>query len=155
MQTEIIRPSKPRVSTLSSRPSRENRKARSHSVSISDSLTALRKRLMAHWRIGCASFRSFRGHIALQSAKREGWLDVGPACQTLDGHLQPNKRTLARAEGIENFRSNYGWADNVDLRVFLMGFDAGERYSTMSQDHQNIPEKGQTPKELDSCDQLS
>jgi len=110
---------------------------------------------MAHWRIGCASFRSFRGHIGLQSAKREGWLDVGPACQVLDGHLQPNERTLARAEGIEKLRSKYGWADTVDLRVFLMGFDVGEKYSTMSQDHQNIPEKDQTPKEPDSCDQFS
>jgi hypothetical protein len=39
-----------------------------------------------------------------------------------------NKRTLARAEGIRMFLSNHLWADTLDLRTFLDGFEAGEEY---------------------------
>lgn len=76
-----------------------------------------------------AAFRSFRGHIRIQSATVGGRVDLGCAVQLEDGCYQANTRTLARAAGIEKLQAIHRWVDIVDLRIFLMGFEAGEEYS--------------------------
>lgn len=75
-----------------------------------------------------AAFRSFRGHIRIQSATAGGRVDLGPAVQLEDGCYQANTRTLARAAGIEKLQATHRWVDIVDLRIFLMGFEWGEEY---------------------------
>jgi hypothetical protein len=39
-----------------------------------------------------------------------------------------NTGTLALAACIESLSATYPWADIVDLRILLIGFDAGERW---------------------------
>ena len=78
------------------------------------------------------AFRSFCGHIRIQSSTSGGRVDLGPALQVRSGQFQPNERTQARARGIEKLRAIHPWADIVDLRIFLMGFDAGAEFCTDS-----------------------
>lgn len=94
------------------------------------------RRIAAKWRflewnclrIWCGAFRSLIGHIESQSARVPFSVDFGPALQVgANGQYQPNERTLARALCTEKLRAIYPWVDTVDLRVFLMGFDEGER----------------------------
>lgn len=76
-----------------------------------------------------AAFRSCRGHIQIQSARERVAVRLGPTLErSRTGHLQPNVRTLCRGEGIRNLLATYQWADNADLRVFLLGFDLGEQF---------------------------
>ena len=83
-------------------------------------------RVLCKW---YAALRSFRGHIRIQSAKGGARVDLGPSVQFHGGRYQANLRTLARAEGIEKLRAIHQWVDIADLRIFLMGFEAGEEYS--------------------------
>jgi len=78
-----------------------------------------------------SSVRSFRGHIALQSPKEPYGPPVGRIFVRDAGSesLRRNPRTLARMVYIETLLATYQWADSVDLRMFLMGFDAGEEWS--------------------------
>jgi hypothetical protein len=76
-----------------------------------------------------AGYRSFRGHIRIQSSTSGGRIDLGPSVQSRDGRYRANMRTLARAEGIEKLRAIHPWVDIADLRIFLMGFESGEEYS--------------------------
>jgi hypothetical protein len=48
-------------------------------------------------------------------------------------------RTSAYIEGIGNLWAKYPWIDTFDLKVFLDGFDAGERYSPHSSDSECGP----------------
>jgi hypothetical protein len=75
------------------------------------------------------SFRSCRGHIRILFSKAGTRVDLGASYQLRDGCYQANTRILARAEGIEKLRATHPWVDTADLRIFLMGFDAGEEYS--------------------------
>ncbi len=81
--------------------------------------------LLCRWNV---AFRSFREHIRIQSATSGGRVDLGPAFQLQDGYDVTNARTIARAEGIKRLLAIHPWCDSVDLRIFLMGFDAGEGY---------------------------
>jgi hypothetical protein len=74
-----------------------------------------------------------------------GYVDLGPQGRLQDGHHQNDKRILARAEGTKTVQSKSPWVDSVDLRMFLMGWDAGEKYSTDLMDHHspNIPDAQQ------------
>ena len=76
-----------------------------------------------------AAFRSFRGRIRIQFAKEGARVHLGPSVQFREGCYKANRRTLARAEGIEKLQATHRWVDIVDLQLFLMGFDAGEEYS--------------------------
>jgi hypothetical protein len=76
----------------------------------------------------CVAWGSLRAHTAHQFATKETRVDLGSACLFQDGCWQANKGTLARAEGIKKFLANHAWADTLDLRTFLNGFDAGEEY---------------------------
>lgn len=77
-------------------------------------------------------FRSALGHIRLQLPRN--W-SVGPAFQRgQDQSFQQNKRTLARALGIQELWAKYPWTDQVDLEIFLRGFDAGEQWGHDNKD---------------------
>lgn len=74
-----------------------------------------------------------------------GRVDVGAAFLIQDGCLVESTRTLARAEGIEKFLATHSYADSVDLRTFLDGFDAGEEYCKAALSHEpDIRERQQT-----------
>lgn len=86
-----------------------------------------------------ASYRSFRGHIRIQSAKETARVHLGPSVQFRDRCYQANLRTLARAEGIEKLQAIHPWVDIGDLHIFLMGFDVGEEYSNTHCHLQDTP----------------
>jgi hypothetical protein len=78
------------------------------------------------WR---AAFRSFRAHMRIQSPKMGNHFDLGPLGRVQDGRYQNYERIQSRAVGIETLRSKSPWVDSVDIRLFLWGWDAGEKYS--------------------------
>lgn len=45
------------------------------------------------------------------------------------GDLRVNTRTLARSMYTQMLLAKYPWLDIFDLRIFLLGFDAGEQWS--------------------------
>ena len=98
--------------------------------SIVSRLLGLRYLVRDAWYIWASSVRSFRGHIALQSP-RESDPGVGPLfVRGAEGEpFRRSTRTLARMVYIEMLLATYPWVDNSDLRIFLMGFDAGEEWS--------------------------
>jgi hypothetical protein len=58
-----------------------------------------------------------------------GRVDIGPAFRRLpDGSLQPEPRTIARSQGIDNEWAKFPWLDLADRQIFLDGFLAGELY---------------------------
>lgn len=75
-----------------------------------------------------AVLRSFRGHIGILFSRAETRIDLGPSFQLQDGRYRENMRTLARAEGIQRLLATHPWSDSADLRIFLMGVDAGEEH---------------------------
>lgn len=134
MQTQNLKTAL-RVSALSSTINCANRRAEWDLTLIRDSLNLENLRfLLCRW---CDAFRSFRAHIRIQSARMGGSVDAGPAFQLLNEHLELNARTSARVEGIKTLQAKCPWVDTVDLRIFLMGFDEGERYNTPSKGRQN------------------
>lgn len=123
------------------KPAYVNRKGRRDSISISSVLSRLDfpSRL---YRLH-AVFRSFRAHIRIQSSM--WWVDLGPLGKFQDGHYQNHERIQSRVEGIKTLQAKCPWVDSVDLRMFLMGFDEGEKYNTALADRHgsNIPEAQQ------------
>lgn len=90
--------------------------------------------LVGTWRICNAAIRSCYGHIRLQSPTEIFRVGTGSAfVQGPDQSLQPNIHTLARACYIEMLSATLDWADIVDFRTFLMGFDAGEQWTHHTQ----------------------
>jgi hypothetical protein len=62
-------------------------------------------------------------------------VDFGPALRRFpDGSLRPEVRTQARSLDTSRLEAKYPWVDTVDVRMFLEGFDAGERWSLDSRD---------------------
>lgn len=47
--------------------------------------------------------------------------------QSPDAHRRNPEGTSARVAGIESLQATYPWVDIVDLRIYLEGFEAGER----------------------------
>jgi hypothetical protein len=93
--------------------------------------------LVGSWCIWRAGICSCRGHIRLQSPTDILGAGVGSAfVKDQAGCLQPNTRTIARAFYIEMLKATYNWADIVDLRIFLMGFDAGEQWTLHTADNE-------------------
>lgn len=92
-------------------------------------LSALRSKMAQLSCTASSAVRSFLGHLRSYSAKGHPSVDFGPALRRLpDGSLQPENRTIARSDGIDILLAKYPWADCVDARIFLAGFDAGERF---------------------------
>jgi len=135
-----------------SKPNRDPRKARWDLLAIYESLSWAN--LVALLRRWYAAFRSFRGHIQLVSPRMGGWVEVGAACRLQGKRLVPNERTLASVESIKKLLSIHPWADPVDCRIFLLGFEAGERYN-MGRQVYRIPAEQHTHVETGSCDQFS
>jgi hypothetical protein len=78
---------------------------------------------------------SFLGHIRSQSTRELPSVDYGPAF--LHPHVWPlraNIRTHARAEYTRGLLAVHPWADTVDRRMFLLGFDAGEEWALHKRD---------------------
>jgi hypothetical protein len=76
-----------------------------------------------------SSFRSFLGHIEIQSAKGFPAIDFGPAFRcSEDGSNEPELRTQARSQYTEKLEAKYHFLDGVDIQMFLEGFDAGEQW---------------------------
>jgi hypothetical protein len=88
--------------------------------------------LLSRW---YGAFRSSLAHMRIQSPKMSGWVDLGPLGRFQHGHHQNLERIRSRAEGIKMLRTNFPWVDSVDIRMFLMGFDLGEKCSTAVKDH--------------------
>jgi len=89
---------------------------------------------MCIWR---SAFDSLRGHIRNQSAK-DMLVDFGSATvRDSAGDFHPNTRTHARAEYTKALLAIHPWADIVDQRIFLMGFDAGEQWALHTADKEN------------------
>jgi hypothetical protein len=88
------------------------------------------------------AFRSFLAHIRIQSSRTSVWVDLGPLGMLRDGRYQNHEHIRCRAEGIETLRASFPWVDSVDVRMFLLGVDAGEKYSMAARDRraESIPE---------------
>jgi hypothetical protein len=95
------------------------------------SLSQFRQRLRRTMHIWRGSLGSFFGHIRIQSPTERVGVYLGPEFlkPTHAGCLELNPRTIARDEYTRALLATYSWADIADLRVFLMGFDAGEEWS--------------------------
>jgi hypothetical protein len=77
-------------------------------------------------------FDSLRQHNQIQNAKDLGLGNFGPLAQLDDlGIPQLNMRTVARRQYTEKLLSLYPLLDSVDQKIFLMGFDAGEEWSSL------------------------
>jgi len=86
-------------------------------------------RTFQSWHRWRTAFRSFRGHIQTLRTIKYQSLDLGPALQLLaDGQRLACTRTVARSYGTQLLETKYPWVDLVDLRVFLLGFDEGEKW---------------------------
>lgn len=75
-----------------------------------------------------AVLRNLRARIRIQFSTTEKPVDLGPAFLLSGGRYLANARTRARAEGIRKLLAIHPWADTLDFRTFLMGFEAGEEY---------------------------
>jgi hypothetical protein len=80
-----------------------------------------------------AIFRISLARIGTEFATMGERIDPGPAFQFQDGYYQPNAYTNARVEGIKTLLATRRWVGNWDARIFLMGFDAGAKYSIAAQ----------------------
>jgi hypothetical protein len=97
---------------------------------IRRSLSRIRQYLQGTMQILFRSLGSLHGHIGIQSPT-EFWIGVNLGQEFLsqsDKRPRLNPRTTARAEYRQMLRAIYPWIDSVDLRIFLMGFDAGEEW---------------------------
>jgi hypothetical protein len=66
------------------------------------------------------------GHLRNHNAR----VEYGRPFQRLpDGSYRDEPRTLARISDTDKILAMYPWMDLVDRRIFLAGWDAGERYS--------------------------
>lgn len=76
------------------------------------------------------SFRIAYGHIEFERARDYCPTRIGPALRVLpDQSWIPHERTDARSDGIQALKARFGdWVPAMDLEIFLMGFDAGERF---------------------------
>jgi hypothetical protein len=74
------------------------------------------------------SLRSFRGHTGILFSRGGTCVDLGASFLERDGCYLENERTIACAEGIEKLKAIHPWIESVDVRIFLMGFAAGEEY---------------------------
>jgi hypothetical protein len=114
-----------------SRPASESRLPRSLRHTCARALS----RLLGHrtWSRGyilLTSLQSFLGHVRTQFAKGRVEVDLGPLLQRHQGLPRRNTWTLARRRCIETLQAIHPWVDYQDLEIYLMGFDAGDRFAS-------------------------
>jgi hypothetical protein len=91
------------------------------------------KRLLNMLSIVSSAYRSFRGHLRIQPSTELPSVRFGSELvRSPAGDLRVNTRSLARSIYTQMLAAKYPWADTVDLRIFLMGFDAGEQWRLCS-----------------------
>ena len=89
------------------------------------------------------AFQRHQGRKRSLSAIRFGLVDHGPCFRQMpDGSLQYVVRTQIRSFDIQKLQAIYPWVDILELRIFLMGFDAGERWALGSQDTEEQTRSG-------------
>src|SRR5207248_629497 len=76
------------------------------------------------------SFRIAYGHTEFERARDYAPCRIGRAFRVLpDQSLVPNERTEARTAGMQAVRAKFGdWVPQMDLEIFLFGFEAGEEF---------------------------
>lgn len=88
-----------------------------------------RKRFLNMMSIWRSAFRSFRGHIEVQSSKEIQCAEFGSVFRpSQSGHLVANTRTSVRNYCTEKLSAMHSWVDIPDVKIFLMGFDVGELF---------------------------
>ena len=92
-----------------------------------------RHRALRFWVLACkwsSAFCSASGHIEFERARGYGPIRIGRAFRVLpDQSLVPHERTEARTAGIQTLKATFGdWLPQLDLQIFLMGFEAGEEF---------------------------
>lgn len=100
----------------------------------------LGQRLWGKLYILLSAFRCFLGHLCTQLAKDQALVSLGPALELHCQSYRPNRRTLARKQGIEKLRATHPWADMQTLEIFLEGFDAGELWAYDTSDSHSKPD---------------
>lgn len=73
--------------------------------------------------------RSFSGRMKTLLSRKHWRVDLGLVFESLpNGSLVENSRTNARSRGTQKLKSDYPWANTIDLEIFLRGFHEGEQY---------------------------
>jgi|ERR1700722_345828 len=112
----------------------ENHKKKLGWLGIGPSLRLWRSHWRGTWYITSAACRSLYNHIHISLPTRLPIVDLGRATVSpQDGILRASERAVARHEYIQKLLAIYPWVDIVDLRIFLMGFDAGEQWADGTQ----------------------
>jgi hypothetical protein len=122
------------------------RRVQSLRYAVTDSLFHFRLRWRTTMRIWHGALRSFLGHIRSLSPKELLVPLCGPSM--VEHHIEgliPNLRTIARVEYTKMLLDRLPWADTADLRIFLMGFDAGECFAS-----RKVDSEAKTPVEIAS-----
>lgn len=99
----------------------------------------LRAKWGIFWRILASS--SYRFVFRIRSIQAYSPVDYGPGIQFLqDEEERALSRTDARIQSTDNLLAKHRWADVEDVRIFLEGFDAGERWlrDTLSKQSQRL-----------------
>jgi hypothetical protein len=123
-------------------------KAQSFRLALAAALFHLRSRWQTTMCIWRGAFGSFLGHIRILSPTELLVAHCGPASvESPAGARQPNTRTNVRMKYITALRVRHQWLDIVDLRIFLMGFDAGEQFA-----HHTAGTETRTPVVVPSWD---
>lgn len=89
-------------------------------------------RVLTIARIWCAAIRSCYGHIRSQSSKEISFEMIGSTTvwDQESQTYQPNPSAIARILYTRMLlATSWDWADTTDLRIFLMGLDAGEQWT--------------------------
>jgi hypothetical protein len=102
-----------------------------------------------------AAFRSLHAHMQLRFSKAPGRVDLGASVLFQGGRYVANKRTTARAVGIRKFLASHPWADTLDLRTFLSGFESGEEYCIAILRSEPDSQELRSVREKISCNQFS
>ena len=111
---------------------------------LQDAFVSLASRLLGKylWRKSYTLFselRSLLGSLRIQLVKDRLFVSLGPSFEPHLQGWQRNRRTIARMRGIGNLLAIYPWATHQNFEIFLMGFDAGERWALDNQGNKQHP----------------
>jgi hypothetical protein len=105
-------------------------------TSLRFQVVALAWRVYTIAHIWCASIRSCFGHIRSQSSKAISFEMIGSTTvwDQESRTYRSNPSAIARILYTKMLSATFwDWADTIDLRMFLMGFDAGEQWTRCTQ----------------------